>query len=226
MGNYKDSTPEKLADRGDGNYAYVDSLAEARKVLVEELGSTLVTIAKDVKVQVEFNPLEVGAWRLIGYENRLLATADFADDDKDAGEIGAGHTVAALYEVVPAGVEHGARAGVALKYQAPGEPSMAAASGELLQVKLRYQAPEGGASRLIERPVIDAHLASEEASDDFRFAAAVAAFGMLLRRSPHAGEASYDGVLDLAWSARGPDEGGYRAEFLGLVEKARRLDER
>jgi Ca-activated chloride channel family protein len=222
-GNLKDSTMEKLADRGNGNYAYVDSVREANKVLVEEMGGTLVTIAKDVKVQVELNPAEVAAYRLIGYENRLLAAEDFNDDTVDAGEIGAGHTVTALYEVVPVGVDSDVLEGRdvdPLKYRRPGDTGAASAWGELLTVKLRYKEPDGDTSRLIEMPVVDAGVGFEAASDDLRFAASVAAFGMVLRKSEHSGGASLKDVLRWASLALGPDRGGYRAEFLQLLARA------
>ncbi len=223
MGNYKDSTLEKLADRGNGSYAYIDTLAEARKVLVEEMGGTLVTIAKDVKIQVEFNPERVAAYRLIGYENRLLAAEDFNDDTKDAGEIGAGHTVTALYEIVPAGQPIDLPGVDPLKYQKPMQKTDAAKSGELFTLKLRYKQPDGDASKLIERPVTDIGESWAEASDDFRFAAAVAGFGMLLRDSPHKGKATYDSILELAGKALGEDPRGYRKEFLDLVSAAKKL---
>jgi Ca-activated chloride channel family protein len=226
MGNYKDAMLEKLADKGNGNYAYIDTLNEARKVLVEEMGSMLVTIAKDVKIQVEFNPARVDAYRLIGYENRLLAAEDFNDDKKDAGEIGAGHTVTALYEIEPAGkgVED---SGVdPLKYQEPKGLSAAAGTGELLTVKLRYKQPEGDQSDFLSFPVRDAGKAFAEASGDFQFAAAVAAFGMLLRDSSHKGDATYDSVLAIAADGRGADPFGYRAEFLDLVRRAAALAHR
>ena len=233
MGNLKDATMEKLADKGNGNYAHVDTLAEARKVLVEQMSGTLVTIAKDVKVQVEFNPAVVSSYRLVGYENRLLAKEDFNDDTKDAGEIGAGHTVTALYEVVPvvpSTPAPGGRPAVdPLKYQKPPPPPATVpadgASGELLTVKLRYKAPEGQSSWMLQFPVTDTGAGAEAASDDYRFAAAVAAFGMLLRDSPHKGSATFDDVLDLAQGAIGRDEGGYRVQFLDLVRKARELKE-
>jgi Ca-activated chloride channel family protein len=184
-GNLKDSTMEKLADSGNGNYSYIDSLAEARKVLVSEAGATLFTIAKDVKVQVEFNPRQVSAYRLLGYENRLLRSEDFADDRKDAGEIGAGHSVTALYEIVPAGAPMPLPAVDLLKYRDEHRPSAAAASGELLTVKLRYKEPDGEQSRL--QSVSVAASAAEPPSADLQFASAVAAFGMLLRDSEHKG---------------------------------------
>jgi Ca-activated chloride channel family protein len=225
MGNYKDSTLEKLADKGNGNYAYVDSLQEARKVLVEEMGGTLITIAKDVKIQVEFNPALVGAYRLIGYENRILRAEDFNDDTKDAGEIGAGHTVTALYEVVPAGKE-GVLPGIdALKYQKPVEASRESKSGELLTVKLRYKEPDGMTSKLMQFPVSDRGTAWAQASRDFKFASAVAALGMILRDSPHKGNATLGSVLELAEAGKGADKQGYRAEFIELVGAARGLVE-
>jgi Ca-activated chloride channel family protein len=221
MGNYKDSTLEKLADKGNGNYAYVDSLQEARKVLVEEMGGTLITIAKDVKIQVEFNPALVGAYRLIGYENRILRAEDFNDDTKDAGEIGAGHTVTALYEVVPAGKE-GALPGIdALKYQKPVEVSRESKGGELLTLKLRYKEPDGTTSRLIQVPVSDRGTSWAQASRDFKFASAVAALGMILRDSPFKGNATLGSVLELAEAGRGDDKQGYRAEFIELVGSAK-----
>ncbi len=225
MGNYKDSTLEKLADHGNGNYAYIDNLNEARKVLVDELSATLVTIAKDVKIQVEFNPAEVQAYRLIGYENRLLAAEEFHDDTVDAGEIGAGHTVTALYEVVPPGVEIELPAVDELRYQTPTEPSAAADSGELLTLKLRYKQPDGDTSELLRFPVRDGGESYADASGDLKFAAAVAAFGMLLRDSPYLGTASWGAVLELAEEGRGDDPYGYRAEFLELARTAQRLDE-
>jgi Ca-activated chloride channel family protein len=225
MGNYKDSTMEMLADKGNGNYAYLDTMAEARKVLVREAGATLVTIAKDVKIQVEFNPAQVKAYRLLGYENRLLRAEDFNDDRKDAGEIGAGHTVTALYEVVPRGAGSATRVrGVdPLRYQTTRKLSGEAHSGELLTLKLRYKEPLGQRSRLLSTPVLDRGLALSRSSDNFRFSAAVAAFGMLLRRSVHRADASFGMVRELARGARGQDPHGYRGEFLVLVDKAAEL---
>ncbi len=227
MGNLKDSKMEALADHGNGNYAYIDSKNEARKVLVTELGGTLITIAKDVKIQVEFNPARVEAYRLIGYENRLLAAEDFNDDTKDAGELGAGHTVTALYEVVPKGAGWlGDRSVDPLRYQRPTDPeddapaldSRATDSEELLFVKLRYKDPDGRRSRLIERPVLDR---VDDPSTDLRFAAAVAAFGMILRDSEHCGDFTLRDVARLAGGSLGEDREGYRREFLNLVELAR-----
>jgi Ca-activated chloride channel family protein len=220
-GNLKDSAMEALADRGNGNYAYIDTLHEARKLLVEQIGGTLVTIAKDVKIQVEFNPAKVGTYRLIGYENRLLRAQDFNDDKKDAGEIGAGHTVTALYELVPPGKEGEVPRLDALKYQQA--PESSGGSEELLTVKLRYKAPEGEASKLLEHPVTDAGHDLAGASQDFKFAAAVAAFGMLLRDSPHKGNGTYAAVEELAEASRGEDASGYRREFIELVRAAAKL---
>jgi len=219
-GNVQDSKMEALADKGNGNYAYVDTLNEARKVLVHEMGGTLFTIAKDVKIQVEFNPALVQAWRLIGYENRVLAHQDFNDDKKDAGEIGAGHQVTALYEVVPVGVAFEPPGVDPLKYQVPAQPSGEAFSGELLNLKLRYKAPDGETSKLIETPVRDAGKGWQEASHDFKFAAAVAGFGMVLRKSEHCGAFGLLDVLNLATQGVGEDVGGYRKEFVELVKKA------
>ncbi|HEU4886091.1 MAG TPA: VWA domain-containing protein [Longimicrobium sp.] len=223
-GNLADARMEALADHGNGNYAYVDGQDEAEKVLVREMGGTLFTIAKDVKVQVEFNPAAVESYRLIGYENRVMAAEDFNDDRKDAGELGAGHTVTALYEVVPAGGGSGDRPRVdPLRYQDRRARAGAEASGELMTVKLRYKEPEGGESRLIEHAVRDAGRSLDAASDDLRFAAAVAQWGMLLRGSQHAGRASYDDVAELARGALGRDEHGDRAAFVRLVQSSRRL---
>ena len=223
MGNYKDSTMEKLADKGNGNYAYIDTLNEARKVLVTEGGSTLVTIAKDVKIQIEFNPTYVKAYRLIGYENRMLKAEDFNDDKKDAGEIGAGHTVTALYEIVPAGSQKELPKVDKLRYQRTRETTAEANSNELLTIKLRYKQPDGDKSRLISGTVLDRSEDIRRSSDNHRHAAAVAAFGMLLRDSEHKGKAGFELVRSLAQSARGKDPHGYRAEFLELVEKAENL---
>ena len=220
QGNLKDATMEMLADRGNGNYSYIDSEAEAKKVLVSEAGATLVTIAKDVKIQVEFNPRHVAGYRLVGYENRMLRAEDFADDRKDAGEIGAGHTVTALYEVVPAGLPLDGPGAPALKYQQPPALAPASANGELMTVKLRYKDPEGSQSRLVATSVARE---AGRASERLRFASAVAAFGMLLRESEHRGRADWPMVLELARESRGRDAEGYRAEFLDLAERASKL---
>jgi Ca-activated chloride channel family protein len=223
-GNVKDATMEMLADKGNGNYAYIDSISEARKVLVEEAGGTLVTIAKDVKIQVEWNPAEVASYRLIGYENRKLAHADFNDDTKDAGEIGAGHNVTALYEVVPAGGKSTSKVDD-LKYQDRGTLSADAGSGELLTVKVRYKEPEGSASKLLSFPVADADHGLSDTSRDFRFSAAVAGFGLLLRGSEHKGDASFAMVRKLADEAKGDDPHGHRAELVRLIDAASRLQD-
>jgi Ca-activated chloride channel family protein len=223
MGNYKDNRLETLADQGNGNHAYIDSLREARKVLVEQIGGTLVTIAKDVKIQVEFNPIEVGAYRLIGYENRMLRKEDFNDDTKDAGEIGAGHTVTALYEIVPAGMELPVPSVDPLKYQTPPVIADKASGGEMLTLKIRYKEPDGEDSRLLEFPIMDEELQLGLASEDFKFAAAVAEFGMILRESKHKGEASLFDVRTLALEGIGSDEYGYRSEFVDLVNSASAL---
>ncbi|MHA3774572.1 YfbK domain-containing protein [Verrucomicrobiota bacterium sgz303538] len=235
MGNTKDSTMEKLADKGNGNYAYIDSLKEGRKVLVEQMAGTLFTIAKDVKIQVEFNPAKVGAYRLIGYENRLLAKEDFNDDTKDAGEIGAGHSVTALYEVVPAGTPLPATSTVdPLKYQQPpAQPEPAQKSeienqksriaSDLLTLKLRFKQPDGDKSVLREFPLTDSGASWEKSSTDFRWAAAVASFGMLLRDSPHRGNATWESVTELANEGKGTDAGGYRTEFIQLIDRAKQL---
>jgi len=224
--NLKDSTMEMLADRGNGNYAYLDSLQEARRVLIAEAGSTLVTVAKDVKLQIEFNPRFVAAYRLIGYENRLLRKEDFNNDRKDAGELGAGHTVTALYEIVPAGEAVPNGAVDPLKYQPPVEPpvrAIATNSTELMNIKLRYKRPDGDASHLLEFPVRES---GQGMTSNLGFAAAVAQFGMLLRRSEFRGDSSWQTALSLAREHRGSDPGGYRAEFIRLVDLASALDVR
>jgi len=221
-GNVKDSTMEQLADRGNGNYSYIDTFNEARKVLVDEMSGTLLAIAKDVKIQVEFNPSRVAGYRLIGYENRILAAKDFNDDKKDAGEIGAGHTVTALYEIVPAGQPVNNVPPVdELKYQSSDKRS--AGSGELLTVKLRYKQPDGDISRKIEFPLNGKGRSFENAGEDFRFATAVAGFGMMLRDSQLKGDLTYKQVTEWATHSQGDDEFGYRREFLDLVRKANEL---
>ena len=228
IGNLKDGTLEKLADKGNGNYAYIDTAGEARRVLVDQLSGTLVTIAKDVKLQIEFNPAQAAEYRLVGYEDRLMPDQDFHDDRKDAGEIGAGHSVTALYEIVPAAVALAA-GGEPLKYQRSETANRAtgltaaAATGELATIKLRYKEPDGQQSRLIERVVTDRRPPRAEASRDMSFAAAVAAFGMLLRDSPYRGEASYQKVLSLAEQGLTGDATGYRSEFVQLVRQAREI---
>ncbi|MGV3523760.1 MAG: vWA domain-containing protein [Candidatus Sericytochromatia bacterium] len=217
MGNYKDNKMEKLADSGNGNYAYIDSLLEARKVLVQEAGGTLLTIAKDVKLQLEFNPTRVASYRLIGYENRLLAAEDFDDDSKDAGELGAGTTVTALYEVIP-----GSGSGHDLKYQ-QSTVKPEAQSGELVTLKLRYKQPQSDTSQLLSRVVEDKPLSWSSVPADFRFAAAVASYGMQLRGSEHRGSWGYSDVLSQARQGLGPDSEGYRASFLEMLQKSQPL---
>jgi Ca-activated chloride channel homolog len=219
MGNYKDSTLEQLADQGNGNYAYVDSLAEARKVLVAEGGATLVTLAQDVKLQLEFNPQSVGSYRLIGYENRRLEARDFNDDQKDAGELGAGHGVTALYELIPPTRATPKNGVDPTKYQSAPLPTPGH-TGELCTVKLRYQEPGGGRSQKIEHVVRDADTALSATSPAFRFSAAVATFGMTLRGSPDRGTASFELARELARGAMGRDLDGYQREFIGLVDRA------
>lgn len=236
QGNLQDEKMEKLADNGNGVYAYIDGVREARKVLVEQLTGSTITIAKDVKLQVEFNPALVASYRLVGYENRLLANNDFRNDRKDAGEIGAGHTVTALYEIVPVGPAAGGgpdSGAEPLKYQEQPEPTSKpdaaptlVPSDELLTVKLRFKEPDGDTSLLREYPLADRGGAFEAASADLRFAAAVAAFGMILRDGDHAGGFSLDDVARIAGRALGRDEGGYRAEFLDLVRRAQELQGR
>lgn len=229
-GNVKDSTMELLADKGNGNYAYVDTFNEGRKVLVEQMSSTLFTIAKDVKIQVEFNPARVAGYRLIGYENRMLAKEDFNNDMKDAGEIGAGHTVTALYEIIPAGKPVPSASSVdPLKYQktepvSESEAVQSNGSGEILTVKLRYKEPDGEKSKLIEVPLVaDGVPAFDSASSDFQFASAVAAFGMKLRNSPDSGDITWGQIQKIVRKNLGDDPGSYRAEFLTLVENAKKL---
>jgi Ca-activated chloride channel family protein len=225
MGNHNDAMMEQISNKGNGNYAFIDTESEARKVLVDQVGGTLVTIAKDVKIQIEFNPLRVAAYRLIGYENRLLAAEDFNDDKRDAGEIGAGHTVTALYEIIPTGTTSEASTSTVddLKYQQSREPSAAAAADELLTLKLRYKQPEDDTSQLLSLTVRDERREFSTASDDFRFASAVAAFGMLLRNSQYKGDATFEDVLSIARQATGPDDHGYRGEFVELVQRASQI---
>jgi Ca-activated chloride channel family protein len=223
MGNYKDSKMEKLADKGNGNYAYIDNILEAKKVLVNEFGGTLFTIAKDVKIQVEFNPAEVKGYRLVGYENRMLNKEDFNDDKKDAGELGSGHTVTALYEVIPPGSDYKFPSVDDLKYQKEKRPDYNYDSGELLTVKFRYKQPDENTSRLIVKVLENDDLDLEETSDNFRFSAAVAEFGMLLRDSKFKANSSFESAKSLAKDSLGEDKFGYRLEFMQLVEKARLL---
>lgn len=218
-GNYQDAKMQKLADAGNGHHAYVDTLLEAQKVLVTEMGATLLTIAQDVKIQVEFNPTYVKGYRLIGYENRLLAARDFNDDKKDAGELGAGHAVTALYEIVPTASGEPLAGADRLKYQHSSLTAGAVQSGELMTVKLRFKAPGVDKSRLTEMPVRDNAVAFAKTSADFRFAASVAAYGLVLRGSPFKGTSTLANVRELASGALGSDVGGYRREFVKLVER-------
>ncbi len=221
MGNYKDAKMEKLADKGNGSIAYIDNLLEAKKVFVNQLTGTLFTIAKDVKIQVEFNPAKVKAYRLIGYENRKLENKDFNDDKKDAGELGAGHTVTALYEVVPSDSKEEFAKTDDLKYQ----KVAVAPSDDLLTVKLRYKEPTGDTSKLLSKEV-NSKAEVIKPSNNFEFASAVAEFGLLLRNSQYKAGASYRDVLERAKAAKGSDSDGYRADFIKLVEIAQMVDTR
>ncbi|WP_293116791.1 VWA domain-containing protein [Moorena sp. SIO4G3] len=225
-GNLQDSKMEKIANKGNGNYAYLDNELEAKKVLVNEIGATLLTIAKDVKIQVEFNPAKVQGYRLIGYENRRLKNEDFNDDTKDAGELGAGHTVTALYEIIPVGAKTKVKLPDIdpLKYQS--NAASTTNSKELMQVKLRYKEPDGNTSQLLTYPLVDKAVKLEDASDNFKFSAAIASFGMVLRDSPYKGKASFDQALQLAKESEGVDLEGYRAEFIDLIESAEEIGDR
>ncbi len=228
---------QKLADKGNGNYAYLDSLDEARKVLVQQVNGTLMTIAKDVKIQVEFNPARVASYRLIGYEKRMLRKEDFNNDKVDAGEIGAGHTVTALYEIVPAGTGAADPAASVppvdpLKYQASNSAAAPAAqadpklSQEMVTVKLRYKKPEGDTSELTERSFVDNGSKFENAAPDLKFAAAVAEFGMILRDSQYKGKGTIGAVIEWAQEGKGRDTAGYRAGFIELARKTQALKAR
>ena len=222
MGNIKDNKMEMLADRGNGNYAYIDNALEAKKVLVSQMAGTLHTIAKDVKIQVEFNPAKVKAYRLIGYENRVLADRDFNDDRKDAGDMGAGHSVTALYEIIPAEDKNFVSSVDPLVFQ----QTKSVPSNDWLQIKVRYKQPQSNDSSLMTTRVPDVSATSTLSSENFRFAAAVAEYGMLLRNSEFKGQSSYLQALTLARGARGVDEQGYRAEFIKLLEVSQILDSR
>jgi Ca-activated chloride channel family protein len=224
MGNYKDDKMEIIADKGNGNYAYIDNLQEARRVLVREFGGTLFTIAKDVKFQLEFNPAKVESYRLIGYENRLLNDEDFNDDTKDAGEMGSGHMVTALYEIVQTGSGEKIPSIDPLKYQqSRSNVREENYSDELLTIKVRYKKPDGATSMLLEKPVRGNADIIEEASDNLRFAAAVVEFGMILRESEFKGTSTLDSAAKLARSAKGEDEDGYRSEMIRLIATAKDL---
>jgi Ca-activated chloride channel family protein len=221
MGNIKDNKMEILADKGNGNYAYIDNLLEAHKVLVQEMGGTLLTVSKDVKLQLEFNPAKVKAYRLIGYENRILNKEDFNDDTKDAGELGAGHTVTALYEIIPGASEEDILDVDPLKYQKVELSDEALNNNELLTVKLRYKKPDSDDSQLMTRIIKNHLVPREETSDNFRFSAAVAEYGLLLKDSAYKGNANWSQVINLARNAQGEDNDGYRKEFITLAELAR-----
>ncbi len=221
MGNVKDDKMEIIADKGNGNYAYIDNLQEARRVLVREFGGTLFTIAKDVKFQIEFNPSKIQSYRLIGYENRLLAAEDFNNDKKDAGDMGSGHNVTALYEIVPEGADEGRPSIDPLKYQRPTVNVEKANDNEYLNIKIRYKKPDGVTSMLLEKPVAGGVKEIKYASENLRFAASVSEFGMLLRSSEFKGSSTLTSAIELASGARGVDEEGYRAEFIRLMKTVR-----
>ena len=223
MGNYKDQRMEMISNAGNGNYFYIDNIKEAEKVFVKEMRANLFTIAKDVKIQIEFNPTKVEAYRLIGYENRVLKNRDFNDDTKDAGELGAGHTVTALYEIIPAGANEFVSTESRLKYQQSSTRTNAKFSDEIMTVKFRYKPPKSNVSKLIVKAVKDQSLSLNKSTENFRFSAAVAEFGLLLRNSKYKGDASFDQVINMAKAAKGNDSDGYRAEFISLVEKCRLL---
>ena len=226
MRNYKDSKMQQLADKGNGNHAYIDGINEAKKVLVNEFGGTLFTIAKDVKLQLEFNPAKIAGYRLIGYENRLLNKEDFNDDKKDAGELGSGHTVTALYEIIPAGVDSKFLKNVdPLKYQHEKNQSASLFDDEMLTVKFRYKSPDKETSELIVHPVVDDKVDFSNTSDNFRFATSVAGFAMILRNSEFKGNTNYEDIIQMANRAMGKDPQGYRKEFVSLVKKAENISE-
>ncbi len=223
MGNYKDGRMEQISNAGNGNYFYIDNIKEAKKVFVKEIRANLFTIAKDVKIQVEFNPKKVQAYRLIGYENRMLKAGDFNDDKKDAGELGAGHTVTALYEVIPVGVKSSMIKDIDdLKYQ-QSDLTRTSNSDELLTVKFRYKRPKEDQSRLITHNLKDKEIEIDSTSSDFRWSAAVAEYGMLIRESEFKGQSAYQQVLTLALGAQGEDKEGYRAEFIDMVRSSQLL---
>lgn len=224
MGNYQDAKMQKLADKGNGNHAYIDNFNEARKVFVKEFGGTLFTIAKDVKLQLEFNPQNVQAYRLIGYENRMLNKEDFNNDKKDAGDLGSGHTVTALYEIIPAGIKSDFIESVdPLKYQKENNKASQVLGSELLTIKLRYKQPDENNSNLIEQTVLDKHIPFRNTSDNFRFAAAVAEFSMLLRDSEFKQASTWDQSWEMARNSMGKDAEGYRSEFLQMIKAAQSL---
>ncbi len=221
-GNYKDSKMEQLADKGNGNYAYIDNILEAKKTLVKEMGGTLLTIAKDVKIQIEFNPAKVKAYRLVGYENRLLNNEDFNDDKKDAGELGSGHNVTAMYEIIPADSDELIASVDSLKYQKV-LPVVKSSGNEVMTIKFRYKEPKESTSKLISEILLDKKSAINSVNEDVKFSASVAEFGMLLRDSKFKGQSDFKSILNMARSSKGKDEDGYRAEFIRLVEMAELL---
>jgi len=228
MGNYQDAKMQKLADKGNGNHAYIDGMSEAKKVLISEFGGTLYTIAKDVKLQLEFNPMHVKGYRLIGYENRMLAKEDFNNDQKDAGDMGSGHTVTAIYELVPPNAFiPGYIPTDSLKYRQPAPiisaKNKVAYNDERVTIKLRYKEPDGTQSKLLTEIVKSGPVIFDQSSNNLRFAAAVASFGLVLRASSFKGTANFDQALGMAKSALGVDKEGYRREFIQLVEKAQLL---
>jgi len=223
-GNIQDGKMEQLADKGNGNYAYIDSVKEAKKVLVKEMGSTLFTIAKDVKIQVEFNPAKIKGYRLIGYENRKMKAEDFSDDKKDAGELGAGHTVTALYEIIPAGSDEEIPESDELKYQTTEVSAEAYKSDELVTVKLRYKLPKEDESTLLKTTISETKMVPfAESSENIRFASSVAELGLLLRNSKFKGRSSFESLIQRARESKGEDKNGYREEFIKIAEKAEKL---
>ena len=225
MGNIKDDKMETIADKGNGNYAYIDNIQEARRMFVKEFGGTLFTVAKDVKFQLEFNPQHVKAYRLIGYENRLLNNEDFKDDKKDAGEMGMGHRVTALYEIIPTGSDEKIPTVDELKYQRQKKEAITKFSNELVTIKTRYKTPDGTNSNLIDQVVPTTTTAFKDASENIRFASAVAGFGMLLRNSEFKGNITYSNVAEIARKAKGMDDEGYRSEFVRLVKVAENISQ-
>lgn len=225
MGNYKDGRMEQISNAGNGNYFYIDNIKEAKKVFSTDMRANMFTIAKDVKIQVEFNPSQVKAYRLIGYENRVMNNEDFNDDQKDAGELGAGHTVTALYEVIPVGSDYNVKQHDALKYQKT-QMTSASSNDELLTIKFRYKKPKENKSQLIVNTILDKGLALESTSDNFRFSSAVAGFGLLLRDSKYKGNMTYALARNLAENAKGDDVEGYRSEFLDLLETTELLSDK
>lgn len=223
MGNLKDSKMETLADKGNGNYAYIDNITEARKTLIEDFGGTLFTVAKDVKLQVEFNPAAVQSYRLLGYEDRMLNKEDFNNDKKDAGDMGSGHTVTAFYEVIPTGVKDDYNSVDPLKYQKNDAVRSASPNDELMTIKFRYKQPDGDVSKMVSTVVKNTPKSFNQTTADFRFAAAVAEFGMLIKDSQFKQQATFDQAISIAKTAKADDRDGYRSEFVRLAESAQSL---